>query len=194
MKFPSLLLLINWSQTNSFPILDLSFPICALIGSREFSLRLLCTHFLSLSGLCLTPATLLPHRHLPLQRLIFSWRNLTLWMLVSLSLEQTSASYGKRSQSGFRKVVAILGWRCSWDWALDARQGCQLRPPLLWVEGHRKLFILTTLGTPRPSLACYSQSSSLVFSLCVFQVQFLKNLQITKHECERGSVLKKLVQ
>ncbi|XP_013005885.1 WAP four-disulfide core domain protein 8 [Cavia porcellus] len=36
--------------------------------------------------------------HLPLQRLIFSWRNLTLWMLVSLSLEQTSASYGKRSQ------------------------------------------------------------------------------------------------
>uniref|UniRef100_A0A8C2YLT1 WAP four-disulfide core domain 8 n=1 Tax=Chinchilla lanigera TaxID=34839 RepID=A0A8C2YLT1_CHILA len=55
----------------------------------------LCTHFVSLSGLCLTPAPLLPHRHLPLHRLAF-WRNMTLLMLLFLSVEQTSASYGKK--------------------------------------------------------------------------------------------------
>ncbi|KAM6147512.1 WAP four-disulfide core domain protein 8 [Erethizon dorsatum] len=34
--------------------------------------------------------------HLPLHCLTFSWRNITLLMLLSLSLEQTSASYGKK--------------------------------------------------------------------------------------------------
>jgi len=48
------------------------------------------------------------HRHLPLHSSTFSWRNVALLLLLSLSLEQTSASPSYRVKSGFRKAAAAL--------------------------------------------------------------------------------------